>query len=69
MNKLSKEEINGYLDAVTDQIFSNTKRTLYYGGLNNSQRTILKVNLLSRRDSGEIDDNTYKQLNSSIEVL
>jgi len=69
MNKLSKEEIKGYLDAVAKQVFSNTKRTLFFKGLNNSQLTILKVNLLSRRDSGEIDDNTYKQLNNSIEVL
>ena len=64
MNKISKEEIHEYLDSVSKLVFKKK-----YQELNNSQRIRLRVNLIARRTSDDLDDTTFKTIYDYIEVI
>jgi len=54
---ITKKEITGYLNAISEQIF-NTK----FEKLAPFQIETLKLNLMIRRDAGELDRPTFDQL-------
>ena len=64
MRKLIQEEIDSYLDAVGEQFFKQRG----WKNLEPSKLGLIRVNLIPRLRSDEIDQDTFNQLDHALKV-